>query len=228
MSLGTFVRTWLPLIILLALIVKIWPTGKLDFGNTTPWAGLILEIDTSTISDLNPGVIVAGLPVQDLEGEKGLFICGAVEWTGISGISPILLAGRVDDLRLQKVILLQETVELHRSPQVIFSVRNLPKGTLPVEMVGSLLQGEQLQLKPVSKDTASLVVDLGPERARIEHFVKYDAESQNRWMGDPTKFQKLWQDQEKDDSALLAPYRHGNLKFLNSPSSDDVVTGEGR
>ena len=134
----------------------------------------------------------------------------------------------MDDLRLQKVILLQETVELHRSPQLIFSVRNLPKGTLPVEMVGSLLQGEQLQLKPVSKDTASLVVDLGPERARIEHFVKYDGESQNRWMGDPTKFQKLWQDQEKDDSTLLAPYRHGNLKFLNSPSPDDVVTGEGR
>jgi len=72
MSLGTFVRTWLPLVILLALIVKIWPTGKLDFGNTTPWAGLILEIDTSTISDLNPGVIVAGLPVCSRpRGRKG-------------------------------------------------------------------------------------------------------------------------------------------------------------
>ena len=38
-------RTILPLILLAALIVSIWPTGPLDFGSRSPWDGLVILID---------------------------------------------------------------------------------------------------------------------------------------------------------------------------------------
>ncbi len=228
MSLNSFVRTWLPLLLLAALIIFNWPSGKLDFGNTSPWAGLIYEVDVSPPKGENSSLILACLPVQDLSGQPGFFVCGAVTWEAGGSSIPILLAGRVDDLRLQQVNLMQETVDLHRNPHISFLLHDLPEGSIPVEMIGGLIQGNTLKLKPASPNVDPLLVDIGPQSALLEIKAKFDKKKQKRWRGEPARFQQLWSQQFADDPSLLAPYRHGEVSFPVSASSDGVVTEEGR
>lgn len=228
MSLSSFVRTWLPLLILATVVIFNWPTGKLDFGNTSPWAGLILEVEVSQPLAAQPGLILAGLPVQDIEGKAGLFVCGAAEWNPGASAQPTLLAGRVEELRLQRAILLQETVALHRSPLIRLVLHQLPPSTNPTDLVGSLVQGDTLKLRPVSPDSEPVLLNIGPERAKKEFRVEFDEKTQRRWRGEPARFRTLWEDQKASDASLLEPYRHGKIVFPASASTDGVATEEGR
>ncbi len=228
MSLSSFFRTWLPLLILTTVVVLNWPTGKLDFGNTSPWAGLILEVEVSDPEGSEPGLILAGLPVQDIEGQPGLFVCGIAEWDPNESSEPLLLAGRVEDLRLQQVILLQETVSLHRKPGIRFVLHTLPKNTVPTDLIGGLIQGTSLRLKPVSQSSEPVSVDIGPERARRDFRVEFDKDSQRRWHGDPTRFVTLWNDQMATAPEDLGPYLHGQVTIPATASADGVVKEEGR
>ncbi|OUU19952.1 MAG: hypothetical protein CBC13_11730 [Planctomycetia bacterium TMED53] len=228
MSLNTFVRTWLPLLLLVILIIFNWPSGKLDFGNTSPWAGLIFELDAAPPSGESPGLLLGCLPVMDLKGEEGFFVCGAVEWKASQDLAPLLMAGRVEDLRLQKINLLQETVDLHRNPRITFLLYDLPADSNPVELVGGLIQGETLKLKPTSPEVAPFLLNIGPMRAKRVHRVDFDEETQKRWRGEPARFQQLWRQQKADDATLLAPYMHGKITIPGPASPDGVVTEEGR
>ena len=228
MSLSSFVRTWLPLLILATVVIFNWPTGKLDFGNTSPWAGLILEVEVSQPLAAQPGLILAGLPVQDIEGKAGLFVCGAAEWNPGASAQPTLLAGRVEELRLQKAILLQETVALHRSPLIRLVLHQLPPSTNPTDLVGSLVQGDTLKLRPISPESEPVLLNIGPERAKKEFRVEFDEKTQRRWRGEPARFRTLWKDQEASDASLLEPYRHGKIVFPAQASTDGVATEEGR
>lgn len=228
MSVSSFVRTWLPLLILATVVIFNWPTGKLDFGNTSPWAGLILEVEIPEPMAADSGLILAGLPVQDIGGEAGLFVCGAVEWKPGSASQPILLAGRVEELRLQKVILLQETVALHRSPLIRFVLHRMPAATASNDLIGSFVQGETLKLRPVSPNSEAVFLDIGPERAIQEYRVEFDEKAQRRWRGEPARFRTLWEDQLASDASLLEPYRHGKIVFPAPAPTDGVATEEGR
>ena len=228
MSLSSFVRTWLPLLILATVVIFNWPSGKLDFGNTSPWAGIILEVDLPEPLANEPGLILAGLPVQDIQGQPGLFVCGAVEWKPGVASQPILLAGRVDELRLQQAILLQETIALHRSPLIRFVLHQLPPATSVTDLIGSLIQENSLKLRPVSPNSQPVLLDIGPERAKKEYRVEFDKETQIRWRGEPARFRALWEDQLASDAQLLEPYRHGKVVFPATAPADGVATEEGR
>ena len=228
MSLSTFVRTWLPLLILATVVILNWPTGKLDFGNTSPWAGLILEVEVREPEGSEPGLVLAGLPVQDIAGQPGLFVCGVAEWDPSENSEPLLLAGRVEDLRLQQVILLQETVSLHRKPGIRFVLHTLPKNTVPSDLIGGLIQGTSLRLKPTAQSSEPLTVDIGTERGRCDYGVEFDKESQRRWHGDPARFVTLWNDQMAPAPEDLGPYRHGRVTIPASASADGVVKEDGR
>ena len=165
-------RTILPLILLAALIVSIWPTGPLDFGSRSPWDGLVILIDgverfidedgdsedgdsedgdsedgdAANSARLDPQsrlLLIASLPAVDDLGRDCSLIVGTA-FADHSDPLALLLQGETDAIRLQKIKMVAPPVEMYLAIEGIISGFAVP-GDLDVDRFpGGLLHGHQV------------------------------------------------------------------------------------
>ena len=242
-------RTILPLILLTALIVSIWPTGPLDFGSRSPWDGLVILIDgveryTDEDGDRSDGaakddsvgdrpsriLLIASLPAVDDLGRDCSLIVGTA-FADHSDPLALLLQGETDAIRLQKIKMVAPPVEMYLAIEGIISGFAVP-GDLDVDRFpGGLLHGHQVTPAAGSRQgpppTSILLAD---SRGSIAFKAHCDEQKQQRWRGDRKDFRELWERAQDTDPGRLEPFIHGRLTFPEppDPATDAVAPGQRR
>jgi hypothetical protein len=242
-------RTILPLILLTALIVSIWPTGPLDFGSRSPWDGLVILIDgverfvdedgdrgdgdAADSSPLDPQsrlLLIASLPAVDDLGRDCSLIVGTA-FADHSDPLALLLQGETDAIRLQKIKMVAPPAEMYRSIEGIISGFSVP-GDLDVDYFpGGLLHGDQVTPAASSRQgPPPPSILLADSRGSTTFEAHCDEQKQQRWRGDRKDFRELWGRAHDTDPDRLEPFIHGRLTLpeLPDPARDAVAPGQRR
>lgn len=204
-----FWRTALPMILLAAIILWNWPTGPLDFGSQSPWSGLVLEIDTGLLEN-PPLLLIASLPAKDENQQRCSLIVGTAIWTG-NAITPLLLDGETDALRLQKIQLEDETPVLYRTTRGKLGASLLPDDINIDELIGGILHNQKVILPWSSHSTDRPDVQLSKELFTVTFEIHHDDQNQKRWRSERGDFQQLWEQAQQENPEQLAPFRHGKV-----------------
>ncbi len=206
------------MILLAGIIIWNWPTGPVDFGSQGPWSGLVLELDTNSLTN-PPLLIVASLPATDEAGQKCSLIVGTAIWDGVAqdprpetaNKMMLLLEGETDALRLQKIQLDDDTTALYRSTRGEIRVFQTP-GTDPMDhLIGGILQGQTVIPPWGSDDTDQPTIGLPRELSFITFEASCDDRLQKRWRSPRSDFQQLWAQAQQKDPELLTPFLHGKV-----------------
>jgi hypothetical protein len=208
------------MILLAGIIIWNWPTGPVDFGSQGPWSGLVLELDTKSLSD-PPLLIVASLPATDETGQKCSLIVGTAIWDGVAqdprpenaNKMMLLLDGETDALRLQKIQLEDDTAALYRSTRGEIRVFQTPTTDQRDDLIGGILQGQTV-IPPWSSDGAeqsTITITLPRELSAMAFEARCDDRLQKRWRSARGDFRQLWAQAQQENPELLAPFLHGKV-----------------
>ncbi len=227
-----FWRTLLPLILLSALIIAIWPTEPLDFGSSSPWDGLVILVEdmSHTGTDIEPSMLlIASIPATDAQGKACSLIIGTAVTDGSDPL-PLLLSGETDALRLQRIQLVDKPIELFRSIRGELRAFPVHKDLAPDHLLGGILLG-QTATPPGSIDGAPRdPIDIGSPLLSTLFEARCDPELQRRWRSERHNFRELWNRARDAKPRQLEAFIHGRVSMSKEtiPARDAVVPRKGR
>ncbi|MEC9477047.1 MAG: hypothetical protein VX764_08425 [Planctomycetota bacterium] len=204
-----FWRTALPMILLAALIFWNWPTEPVDFGSTSPWAGLVLEVDTSALEN-PPLLLIASLPAKDEHQKQCSLIVGTALWQR-EGKVPLLLDGETDLLRLQKLELDDETTVLYRKTRGFIGAYPISSDDNVDKMIGGILYGDKIIPAWSSNSDQPVVLQIPGALHVVDFEILHDDQNKKRWRSNRSDFRQLWDQAESENPELLKPFLHGEV-----------------
>ncbi len=230
--LTNFWRTLLPLILLTALIIIIWPTEPLDFGSSSPWDGLVILVEdmNHTGTDIEPPLLlIASIPATDAQGQSCSLIIGTTVTDGSDPL-PLLLSGETDALRLQRIQLVDKPIELFRSIRGELRAFPVREDLQPELLVGGILLGQKVT-PPGSIDGGPRdSIDIGIPLLSTLFEARCDPQEQLRWRSERHNFRELWIRARDAKPRQLEAFIHGRVSMSKEliPGRDAVVPRKGR
>ena len=230
--LTNFWRTLLPLILLAALIIAVWPTEPLDFGSSSPWDGLVILVEDLNHSgaDAESAVLlIASIPATDDQGKSCSLIIGTAVTDGSDPL-PLLLSGETDALRLQRIQLVDDPIELFRSIRGELRAFPIREGLAPERLLGGILLGQMATPPGTIDGEPRDPIDIGNPLLSTLFEARCDPQEQLRWHSERHNFRELWVRARDDDPGLLEPFIHGRVSMSKAliPGTDAVVPRKGR
>lgn len=199
------------MILLASIILWNWPTGPLDFGSASPWSGLVLEIDTSSLKN-PPLLLIASLPARDEKQQHCSLIVGTAIWNNERKV-PLLLDGETDLLRRQKLELEDETNVLYRKTRGKIGAYSISRDINHNKMIGGILYDEKIVPAWNSKNEEPNIIQIAKVLSTSDFEVMHDDQKMKRWRSERSDFRQLWENAEKESPELLIPFLHGKVRI---------------